>query len=254
MGSTTPNKEADTAFKTPRSAHNALRRAQYKRVKRVQQLHAVKASVKTATASKDPIARKAASARRGDVYRTWKPRAETKLDELQRVVKAQQAEIEQLRQLAQGGGGVPTLEPVATPRRAKGEEEEEEEADDAEEVDSSPVKIQEQLIEDLVASSKGEGVVEGTTGTTGIETELGDAALLSVEAEEANATVEDVKAQVEDAIGELAAAPAKADTPLKKSRKDAVRESSADTSAETPRNIRRSPRKRTVKRKSLGGS
>lgn len=237
IGNTTPKREADTDFKTPRSSHNALRRQQYKRAKRAQKGHAVKTAIRAAD---NPVARKEALAQKGELYRTWKPRSEKKVAELERLVQAQQAEIEELRRLAQGGA-VPRLEAVSTPRRGTGGEAE---------VDSSPVKIQQQLMEDLAASSNAgepaamvEGVEE-TTIATSIEKEVDDPTLPSGEAEVVEETVEGDAQPV-----------AKDETPVSavELKKQEIRESSADTNAGTPRNIRRSPRKRTVKRRSLAG-
>lgn len=256
IGNTTPQKEADTDFKVTRSAHNATRRQQYKRAKRAQQIHAVKAAA--ADKSSDPAAKKEAVVRRGELYRTWKPRGVKKVGELERLVKAQQAEIEELRRATQGDGSVPTLAPVSTPRRAKGK-------GAVADVDSSPVKIQQQLMEDVVASSSAGDAeleveqvveetttggdlemdgVEDTTVTNNVEAEVKYPTLPSVEAEE---VAKDSDVQSKEASEEPAAVK-------KKSRKEVVRESSADTNADTPRNIRRSPRKRAAKRKSAGGS
>lgn len=254
IGNTTPKKAADTDFKTPRSAHNATRRQQYKRAKRAQQVHTVKEAIAAADSSSNttnPAAKKEALARKGELYRTWKSRGVKKVGELQRLVVAQQAEIEELRRLAQGGS-VPTLEPAATPRRGKGKGKN---AAAAAEVDSSPVKIQQQLMEDVEGELEvvkqtitgGDSQTEGAeemTVTTSIEEEVDYPTLPSVEAEE---VVEDGSVVSKEASEEPAAAK-------KKSRKEVVRDSSADTNAGTPRNIRRSPRKRAVKRKSTGGS
>ncbi|CAN8102457.1 unnamed protein product [Discula destructiva] len=213
-GSTTPKKEADTDFKTPRKAHNNLRRQQYKRAKRAQQIHAIKADISAAAANNDLAAKKQALARKGGLYRTWQPRrGDSKIAELERVVKAQQEEIEALRRLAQGASGVVSgQDPLV----------------------ATPVKAQQQAKENAEA-----------TVATSIKKEAGHPTLPSVEAVEANETAEDGRAQVEEASEEPAAA---ADTAPRKSNKTVVRESSADTNAGTPRNIRRSPRKRTVKR------
>ncbi|KAJ4405952.1 hypothetical protein N0V82_010212 [Gnomoniopsis sp. IMI 355080] len=265
IGNTTPKKDADTDFKPPRSSHNALRRQQYKRAKRAQKIHAVKTAIQTAD---NPVAKKEAQALRGELYRTWKPRSEKKVAELERIVKAQQAEIEELKRLAQQGGAVPRLEPVSTPRRAAREAE----------ADSSPVKIQQQLMEDLRASSSNpeepgsvlevEKAVQVTEGRGGdepmdgveemtvaesIEKEVDYPILPSGEAEEVKQTIEGDSTKAQEAEE---AQPAAADEPaniLVEAKKLEVRESSADTNAGTPRNIRRSPRKRTVKRRSLAG-
>lgn len=262
IGNTTPNKNADTDFKPPRSSHNALRRQQYKRAKRAQKINAVKTAIKAAD---NPVAKKEALTLKGELYRTWKPRSEKKVAELERIVKAQQAEIEELRRLAQGGA-VPRLEPVSTPRRATREAE----------ADSSPVKIQQQLMEDLGASSNpdepanvaqvkeivqettgGEDElmtgVEGTTVATSIEKEVDYPTLPLGEAEEIKETVEEDSRRTQKIEK---AQPAVADEPVLtpvEAKKLEVRESSADTNAGTPRNVRRSPRKRTVKRRSLAG-
>lgn len=262
IGNTTPKKNADTDFKTPRSSHNALRRQQYKRAKRAQKINAVKTAIKTAD---NPVAKKEALALKGELYRTWKPRSEKKVAELERIVKAQQAEIEELRRLAQGGA-VPRLEPVSTPRRATREAE----------ADSSPVKIQQQLMEDLAASSnpeepgkvleveevvqettEGEGEpmngVEETTVATSIEKEVDHPTLPSVEVEEVKQTIEQDSLKGQEAEDAQTAAADEPAITLVEAKKLEVRESSADTNAGTPRNVRRSPRKRTVKRRSLAG-
>lgn len=263
IGNSTPKKEADKDFKPPRSSHNALRRQQYKRAKRAQKINAVKAAIKTAD---NPAAKKEALTLRGEFYRTWKTPNEKKTAELERLVKAQQAEIEELRKLAQGSA-VPKLEPVSTPRRSAREAE----------VDSSPVKIQQQLMEDLAASSNVEepgsvlevekvveqitggndepmSGVEGTTVATSIEKEVDYPTLPSTEQTEViKETIEggDV-AKPQEVQAQPAAADEATVTPIE-AKKQEVRDSSADTNAGTPRNIRRSPRKRTVKRRSLAG-
>lgn len=264
IGNSTPKKEADKDFKTPRSSHNALRRQQYKRAKRAQKIHAIKTAIKTAD---NPAARKEALTLKGEFYRTWKTASEKKTAELERLVKAQQAEIEQLRKLAQGSA-VPKLEPVSTPRRNAREAE----------PDSSPVKIQQQLLEDLAASSNVEesgsvveiekvekqttgandelmSGVEGTTVVTSIEKEVDYPTLPpNEEVEVIKETIEegDVAKTQEAQEAQTVAADEATVTPIE-AKKQEVRESSADTNAGTPRNIRRSPRKRTVKRRSLAG-
>lgn len=267
IGNSTPKKEADKDFKTPRSSHNALRRQQYKRAKRAQKIHAIKTAIKTAD---NPAAKKEALTLRGEFYRPWKTSSEKKTAELERLVKAQQAEIEELRKLAQGSA-VPKLEPVSTPRRSAREAE----------PDSSPVKIQQQLLEDLAASSNVEepgsvveeadkvvkqtteskdelmSGVEDTTVATSIEKEEVEYPTLppKEEAEQIKETIEEgdvAKAQEEAQEAQPVAANEATGTPME-AKKHEVRESSADTNAGTPRNIRRSPRKRTVKRRSLAG-
>lgn len=264
IGSSTPKKEADKDFKTPRSSHNALRRQQYKRAKRAQKINAIKTAIKTAD---DPAARKEALKLRGEFYRTWKTSSEKKTAELERLVVAQQAEIEELRKLAQGSA-VLKLAPVSTPRRNAREAE----------VDSSPVKIQQQLMEDLAASSSVEepgsvlevekvveqtpggkdepmSGVEDTTVATSIEKEVNYPTLPpGEEAEVIKKTIEDEDvAKPERAQEAQHAAADEATVAPIEAKKQEVRESSADTNAGTPRNIRRSPRKRTVKRRSLAG-
>lgn len=270
IGNTTPSKEADTDFKTPRSSHNALRRQQYKRAKRAQKIHAVKAAIKSADGNS--AARTEALTRKGELYRTWKPRSEKKVAELERVVKAQQAEIEELRRLAQGGAVVPKLEPVSTPRRGRGA---------VDEVDSSPVKIQQQLAESLAAAAadgeepqaavlRVEQAVEETAGgedevmdgveemtvATSIEKDFDVPLLPPDQAEEVKETVEEdapLAQQTDDAQPAVVDEAAAAEAVLIEAKKQEIRDSSADTNAGTPRNIRRSPRKRTVKRRSLAG-
>lgn len=229
IGNTTPKKATDTDFKTPRTTHNALRRQQYKRAKRTQQAHAVKAHIQAADAGADPAAaKKQAVARKRELYRTWKPRGEKRVAELERLVQAQQAEIEELRRRAAHGGVLPTSEEPAatTPRRVARHG-----GDDHVEEEETP-----------------------TITTTSAEMGVGYPTLPSVEAEEANETVADGSAPVVEEASNVPAADANnAGTPPEMAGKGVLRESSADTNAGTPRNIRRSPRKRAVKRESIRG-
>lgn len=297
-----PKKEETKDAKTSRDRHNALRRKLYKKARRAKQVEAVRAAARKAEGASDPAAaKKQLSSLRGQIYRQWKPRAggsgADKVAELERLVRLQQEEIQALRRSLQAEGDVARLEPPASP-----DVEEEEEEEDP---DSSPVKIREQLLNDVSQSPGGAGgealeeplattveveeVVETTAGdddepegmdgveettvATSIEKDVDYPTLPSVEmvVEEVQQTIEEdnnnsttAAAAADESPEEPAAAtatamvvtssaPTKNGTPSR-TVLEASRDSSAeDSNAGTPRNIRRSPRKRAAKRGSLVG-
>lgn len=256
-----------------------LRRKGYKKAKRHQsteELH------KTLESSGKPMSKKERSALRAQAYQPHRVRAKAttkKVSDLEKLVRKQQKEIRELRKLAVGS--IPKLQPPASPPA------EEPEVDA--EPDSSPAKIRDQLFADAARSSGGDDAaqddttvleveevverpagdeatgepmegVEETTVVTSVEQDVEYPALPSVEettqvAEENSADKqEDQPEAVEETAG--AAAPDStpklaADTPIKS--KEEVRDSSAeDSNAGTPRNVRRSPRKK-AKRRSFAG-
>lgn len=267
-----PVKEEPKDDSRPKSRQRrGLRRKLYKKAKRhqgVEELHKA-----TESAAGKPMSKKERLALRAQVYQPHRVRAKAttrKVSELEKLVRRQQEEIRELRKLAVGGG-VPKLQPPASPPA-------EEEVDA--EPDSSPAKIRDQLFADAALSSGGaqdgttileveevvergdggdsvagepmEGVEE-TTVVTSVEQDVDYPTLPSVE--ETTQVAEEKQEAVEEAAG--AAAPDStpklaADTPIKS--KEEVRDSSAeDSNAGTPRNVRRSPRKKAPKRRSFAG-
>lgn len=274
---TTPTKPTQTAevkdaTKGGRVKHNALRKKLYKKAKRAQQVEALQAAIK---AAETPASKKELASLRGQVYRQWQPRKNDteKVAQLERLVKQQEEEIQELRKTLKTGT-VPKLEPVSPASEKTGDRE----------PDSSPVKIEQQLMNEISQSSNAGGDEEESTVVEieeVVETTVEDGKLDKMEGVEETtvANLEDVKypalpsvegedlaaglaAEVaeevqqtvnEDSAAKMveAAAPENQGTPSKP--KAEVRDSSADSNAGTPRNIRRSPRKRTVKRRSFAG-
>lgn len=300
--------ESNIEGKTPsssRKAKNARRRNQYKKVLRARKLEAIKTALQGAD---DPATKKELAKLRGQVYRPQekKKKDSEQLQQLKVLLKKQQDEIEALKKALQGAA-VPRLYPPASPTV-------DEEAGEA--PDSSPTKIQEQLLMEVAQSSyddnddaepevpsttvEVEEIVEETTGDgqaeqmEGVETttvttttttttitadneevdyptlptvERDDAAneikqtieqaSSSPERQEANdvtAPSSQVKAEAtgeEEMTRSGQVTPKLSGTPLKPT--EQFRDSSADSNAGTPRTVRRSPRKRTVKRRSFAG-
>lgn len=266
---TKSSKEEVKAAKTNRDERNAVRRKLYKKAKRAQQVQALQDAIR---AAETPATKKELLALRGQVFRPWRPRKtdDVRVAELECIVRQQQEEIRELKKTLEAGG-VPRLAPVSP--RADGV---------PAGPDSSPVKIRQQLMNDVSQSSNtaaeevaeapaGEGEpaqMEGVEETvaTSIEHDAGDLTLPSVEGED---VADKLAPEVEgDSIPKRDASAAAAqqdmppvnatkitraaefDTPSKsKGHKD----SSVDSSADTPLNVRRSPRKRTVKRRSFAG-
>lgn len=259
--------------RTKSRQRRGLRRKQYKKAKRHQGAEELHKAMESA-ASK-PMSKKERSALRAQVYQPHRVRAKAttrKVSELEKLVRKQQEEIRELRKLAVGGS-IPKLQPPASPPA--------EEVDA--EPDSSPVKIRDQLFADAALSSGGAGAVQD--GTTILEVEEiverpagSDAAGEPMEGVEETTVVTSVEQDVEyptlpsveettqvaeekqeEAVEEAAGAAAPdstpklaADTPIKS--KEEVRDSSAeDSNAGTPRNVRRSPRKKAPKRRSFAG-
>lgn len=282
---TKPEKEEPKDDSRSRSQQRrGLRRKVYKKAKRHQntkELH------KTMESTGTPMSKKERSALRAQVYQPHRlnsrAKATTKkVSDLEKLVRKQQEEIKELRKLAVGS--IPKLQPPASPPA--------EEPDVDAEPDSSPAKIRDQLFADAARSSGGDGTmvleveevveipagdeaggepmegVEETTVVTSVEQDVEYPTLPSVEETtqvaggNSSAEVdggsgdkqEDQTETVEEAAG--AAAPDStpklaADTPIKS--KEEVRDSSAeDSNAGTPRNVRRSPRKK-AKRRSFAG-
>lgn len=255
--------------RTTSRQRRGLRRKQYKKAKRHQGVEELHKAMESAAGK--PMSKKERSALRAQVYQPHRVRAKAttrKVSELEKLVRKQQEEIRELRKLAVGSG-IPKLQPPASPPA--------EEVDA--EPDSSPAKIRDQLFADAALSSGGaqdgttilkveevverpaggdaagepmEGVAE-TTVVTSVEQDVEYPTLPSVE--ETTQVAEDQPEAVEEAAG--AAAPDStpklaADTPIKS--KEDVRDSSAeDSNAGTPRNVRRSPRKKAPKRRSFAG-
>lgn len=251
-----------------------LRRKLYKKAKRHQGAEELHKAMESAAGK--PMSKKERSALRAQVYQPHRVRAKAttrKVSELEKLVRRQQEEIRELRKLAVGGG-IPKLQPPASPPA--------EELDVDAEPDSSPAKIRDQLFADAALSSGGaqdgttileveevverpaggdaaagepmEGVEE-TTVITSVEQDVVEYPTLpSVEetaqvgeAKQEEAVEEAAGAAVPDSTPKLAA-----DTPIKS--KEEVRDSSAeDSNAGTPRNVRRSPRKKAPKRRSFAG-
>lgn len=259
--------------RTKSRQRRGLRRRQYKKAKRHQGAEELHKAMESAAGK--PMSKKERSALRAQVYQPHRVRAKAttrKVSELEKLVRKQQEEIRELRKLAVGGS-IPKLQPPASPP-----------AEDVDaEPDSSPAKIRDQLFADAALSSGGAGAAQD--GTTVLEVEEvverpagGDAAGEPMEGVEETTVVTSVEQDVEyptlpsveettqvaeekqeEAVEEAAGAAAPdstpklaADTPIKS--KEEVRDSSAeDSNAGTPRNVRRSPRKKAPKRRSFAG-
>lgn len=259
--------------RTKSRQRRGLRRKQYKKAKRHQGAEELHKAMESAAGK--PMSKKERSALRAQVYQPHRVRAKAttrKVSELEKLVRKQQEEIRELRKLAVGGG-IPKLQPPASPP-----------AEDVDaEPDSSPAKIRDQLFADAALSSGGAGAAQD--GTTILEVEEvverpagGDAAGEPMEGVEETTVVTSVEQDVEyptlpsveettqvaeekqeEAVEEAAGAAVPdstpklaADTPIKS--KEEVRDSSAeDSNAGTPRNVRRSPRKKAPKRRSFAG-
>lgn len=259
--------------RTKSRQRRGLRRKQYKKAKRHQGAEELHKAMESAAGK--PMSKKERSALRAQVYQPHRVRAKAttrKVSELEKLVRKQQEEIRELRKLAVGGS-IPKLQPPASPP-----------AEDVDaEPDSSPAKIRDQLFADAALSSGGAGAAQD--GTTILEVEEiverpagGDAAGEPMEGVEETTVVTSVEQDVEyptlpsveettqvaeekqeEAVEEAAGAAVPdstpklaADTPIKS--KEEVRDSSAeDSNAGTPRNVRRSPRKKAPKRRSFAG-
>jgi hypothetical protein len=263
--------------RTKSQQRRRLRRNLYKKAKRhqgVEELH------KSLGSAGKPMSRNEKYALRVQVYQPHRQKAKAtsrKVSELETLVKRQQEEIKELRKLAMGTA--PRLQPPASPPTAGMEV--------GEEPDSSPAKIRDQLLTDVSRSPLGEGLtvleveeiverpagepmedVQETTVVTSVEQDVEYPTLPSVEettqlveensGEEVSGAgdnkQEDQPEVADEGTRDAATNPAPklaADTPIKS--KEEVRDSSAeDSNAGTPRNVRRSPRKK-AKRRSFAG-
>lgn len=268
--------------RTKGKQRRANRRNLYKKAKRHQGVVDLQKSLESAG---KPMGRKERYAIRVQAYQPHRQKAKAtskKVSELENLVKKQQEQIKELRKLAMGT--TPKLEPPASPPTAGMELDEE--------PDSSPAKIRDQLltdasrspggegetvveVEEVVTRSAGDGVagepmvdVQQTTVVTSVEQDVDYPTLPSVEeptqaveensSEEVNGAGDDKQEDQPEVADEqtrgATTTPApklSADTPIKS--KEEVRDSSAeDSNAGTPRNVRRSPRKK-AKRRSFAG-
>lgn len=258
-----PVEETHKDSKTSRQRHNSQRRALYKKAKRARQIQELNVAIQGA---KDATTKKELSKLRGQIFNPRKRDSE-KLLQLEKLVQQQREEILQLKEALQGGH-VPNLEPPMSPTVAE----------IGEEPDSSPIKIRQQLMMEVMRSPSGVGAepehMEGvdSTITTSIENDVDYPTLPSVEgddaAEETKESVEQASTPTTPKINtEQQTEPTKqageepipvaggaairlSGTPLKASQE--LRDSSADSNAGTPRNVRRSPRKK-AKRRSFAG-
>lgn len=264
----------ETKPKVGRKAKNAQRRKLYKKRQQARRIEAIKTAIRGAD---DPTTKKSLSKMRGQVFRP-RTKDSQELQQLKALLVKQQEEIETLKE-ALKGANIPKLEPPASPAVEMAREE----------PDSSPVKIQQQLLievanasydeeADLEPQSAGlevEEVTEETgklaepeqmegvqTTTVTASTRMGQvehATLPTVEtAEAANEEADEIKETIEKPssspeaqTGTGQVTPKLGGTPLKATTRE-VRDSSADSTAGTPRNVRRSPRKR-AKRRSFAG-
>jgi hypothetical protein len=258
------------ASRTTGQQRRRLRRNLYTKAKRHQAIEELHKSLES---QGKPMSRKEKYALRVQLYQPHRQKAKAtskRVSELEMLVKKQQEEIKELRKLALGTA--PKLQPPASPLMTGSKTDEE--------PDSSPARIRDQLLtdasrapageeqtileaEEVVETSAGEpmqGVQEATV-VTSIEQDVGYPTMPSVEdslGEEANGTSDDKQEdQPEAAIEETrdaatnSALKLAADTPVKS--KEEARDSSAeDSNAGTPRNVRRSPRKK-AKRRSFAG-
>lgn len=279
------DKVDDETPKISRNAKRVQRRRLYKKTKRTRQIEAIKTALRGAH---DPNAKKELSRLRGRIFR---PRSKdsAELQQLKAMLQKQLDEIETLRKALQATEA-PRFEPPATPTVEEAKEEPEEESveipeellmevaqssydeDAGADAPSATVEVEvEQVVQETTRSDEAgqlEGV-ETTTVTTATTTEnhIESPALPSVEGEEAGSQVQetiegtgspeehqgDEVAPSSQAKGAGQVTPAKlSGTPLKPT--EEFRGSSADSNAGTPRNVRRSPRKRVpAKRRSFAG-
>ncbi|KAF3767142.1 hypothetical protein M406DRAFT_328241 [Cryphonectria parasitica EP155] len=251
---------------------NVQRVKKYKQAKRAKQVQALESAIR---AAESPASKKALAALEAQVFQPWKFRGSkggSKVAQLEKLVKEQQEEIRGLRKMVLVGKGGPKLEPVS-PNVIRGA------AGKDDEPDSSPVKIREQLANDIAPSNEEEDenaqevVLETTEGAEPEQMDVEPAVvpsiedeaveyptLPSVEVDDVQETSEEIKSgengteQQQQQSEELEASQpqqqestAAVDTPSKPPRRH-TRASSADSHAGTPRNVRRSPRKRMVKK------
>ncbi|KAG8167193.1 hypothetical protein KVR01_002882 [Diaporthe batatas] len=281
---TVPEKqESKDDSRTKSKQRRANRRDLYKKTRRHRGVVELQKSLESAG---KPMGRKERYALRVQTYRPHRQKAKAtskKVSELEDLVKRQQEQIKELRKLAMGT--TPRLQPPASPPTAG--------TGLDEEPDSSPAKIRDQLLTDASRSPLGEGQtvveveevvkrpagenasgepmegVQETTVITSVEQDVEYPMLPSVEeptqAVEENSgedvnTASDNKPEDQPEVADgtpdtatNAALKLSADTPIKP--KEEVRDSSAeDSHAGTPRNVRRSPRKKTKRRSFAGHS
>lgn len=277
--STEPEKKSKDESKIRSRKRRDLRRKLYQKSTRQQ---GIKELQKRLESDGKPMSKKERAALKAQMYRPLRLQAKSttkKVSELEKLVKKQQEEIRELRKLAVGSA--PKLQAPASPPPAELEV-------DAE-PDSSPAKIRDQLfadasrsggttvleVEEVVERPAGDDTagepmegVQTTTVVTSVEQDAEYPTLPSVEEstqgadENSGAEVdlvsgnkqEDQSESVEEGAATTAtdsAANLAADTPIKS--KEEARDSSAeDSNAGTPRNVRRSPRKK-AKRRSFAG-
>ena len=287
---TKPEKEEPKDNSRPKGQQRrGLRRKLYKKARRhqdVAELH------KTLESAGKPMSRKERSALRAQMYQPYRVRTKTttkKVSDLEKLVKEQQEEIKELRKLAVGTGSIPKLQPPASPPAEAGEVDAEPDSSPAKirnqlfaDVSRAPggegaaqdgttfLEVEE-VVERPAGDDAAGGPMEGvqTTVVTSVEQDVEYPTLPSVEetarvAEGKTSAAEvdgdsDYKQEghseaVEEGAGAAAADSAPklaADTPT--SSREEVRDSSAeDSNVGTPRNIRRSPRKK-AKRRSFAG-
>lgn len=266
--------------RTRSKQRRANRRNLYKKAKRHQGVVGVQKSLESAG---KPMGRKERYALRVQAYRPHRQKAKAtskKVSELESLVKKQQEQIKELRKLAMGT--TPNLQPPASPPTAG--------MDVDEEPDSSPAKIRDQLLTDASRSPVADGQtvveveveevatrpagsgqpmegVQETTVVTSVEQDVEYPTLPSVEeptqaveetsGKDVNGVIDNKQEHQPEVVegthdtAKDAALKLSADTPIKS--KEEVRDSSAeDSNAGTPRNVRRSPRKK-AKRRSFAG-
>lgn len=279
------DKVDDETPKISRNAKRVQRRRLYKKAKRTRQIEAIKTALRGAH---DPNAKKELSRLRGRIFRP-RNKDSAELQHLKALLQKQLDEIETLRKALQATDA-PRLESPATPTVEGAKEEPEEESveipeellmevaqssydeDAGADAPSATVEVEvEQVVQETTRSDEAgqmEGVETTTVATaTTTENHIESPALPSVEGEEAGSQVQetiegsgspeehqgDEVAPSSQAKGAGQVTPAKlSGTPLKPA--EEFRGSSADSNAGTPRNVRRSPRKRVpAKRRSFAG-
>lgn len=281
-GSKTEPKDAP---KTKGQQRHALRRKLYKKAKKHQEMETLHTTLKSADTS---IGKKERSTLRAQIYQPWRLKAKTtskKVSELEKLVKRQQEEIKELRKLAVGK--IPKLQPPASPPAEAAEVDMEPDSSpakirdqlfadasrshgEAEAAQEGTTVVEvEEIVKRPVGGDAGEPMegVQQTTIFTSVEQDVEYPTLPSVE-EATQVAEENGGAEGDETSGQQQQEPngAKegagaaadltpelaADTPTKS--KGEVRDSSADSNAGTPRNVRRSPRKRTKRRSFAGHS
>ncbi|KAL1859496.1 hypothetical protein Daus18300_009641 [Diaporthe australafricana] len=280
----------DGSTRTRRQQRHAVRRNLYKKAKKHQEAEVLHKTLKSADTPIGRKERSALRAQFYQPWRPRAKASSRKVTELEKLVKRQQEEIRELRKLAVGSS-IPKLQPPASPSVAEVDGELEPDSSPvkirdqlfadasrspggnggAEEEEGTTILEVEEVVEISAGDDAGEPMegVQETTLVTSVEQDVEYPTLPLVEeitqvtevsgSAEADESISqhqqeeehEAKVSAEGADATTDSAPAlAADTPIKS--KVEIRDSSADSNAGTPRNVRRSPRKK-AKRRSFAG-